>query len=267
MREKHVPFKRLLRSQAGSTVGSFAVRKQTCSYDNTAAFARCEHSWISLRAQRNMFRRKECCVLMPEAQLVLFSFARRPVHATPLHSHAVMLWSTLGSLAVRNETFSGERLLRSHAGSTVGSLSVHKKTCSCDNTAALPCCEHTWISLRAQRGMFHQKDCCVLTPTAHLDLFRTQRDMFRRKDRCFLTPGAQLDFFLCAKEHVPAKRRLRSRAAPQDRWVLLVDARSSFYSQARAHPLRYREPVTRNPSHRAFVVQIVGPISVYAVGE
>ena len=41
----------------------------------------------------------------------------------------------------------------------------------------------------------------------------------------------------------------------------------NFYSQARTHPLRYGEPVTRNPGHHAFALQIVDPTSVYAVGE
>ena len=36
--------------------------------------------------------------------------------------------------------------------------------CSCDKTAALARHTHTWISLRAQRNMFRQKDCCVPSP-------------------------------------------------------------------------------------------------------
>ena len=42
--------------------------------------------------------------------------------------------------------------------------------CSCDKTAALARHKHTWISFRAQTDMFPQKDCCILTPRAHLDL-------------------------------------------------------------------------------------------------
>ena len=120
---RHVPAKRLLRSHAASTLGSLSVRKQTCSCDNTAAFARCEHTWISPRAQRHMFRRKDCCFLTPGAHLHLSPCARRPVHATTL--------------------------LRSHAVSTLGSLSVRKDTCSSEKTAAFSRREHTWISLRA----------------------------------------------------------------------------------------------------------------------
>ena len=168
-----------------------------CSCDKTAALARHKHTWISLRAQTDMFRRKDCCVLTTRAHLDLFS--------------------------------------------------VHKQTCSCDNTAAFARREHTWISLRAQaRRHVPATGCCALTPRAHLDLVP------------------------CAKRHVPSKTLLRSRAASQDRWFLLADARSSFYSQARTRPLRYREPVTRNPSHHDFALQIVDPIrpiSVYAVGE
>ena len=189
------------------------MRKKTCSCDNTAALARCEHTWLSLRAQGGMFRQKDCCIITPGAQLDLSPCARRPVHATTP--------------------------LRSHAGSTIGSLSMRKRTCSCDNTAAFARYEHTWISLRAQENLFRQNDCClILTPRAHLD------------------PAPW------AKRHVPSKRLLRSRAAPKDRWFLLADAGSNFYSQARTPPLRYQEPVTRNPGHRAFALQIANPISV-----
>ena len=199
------------------------MRKERCSGEKTAAFSRREHSWISLRAQ-----------------------ARRHVHATTL--------------------------LRSHAVSTLGSLSVRKEACSGEKTAAFSRREHSWISLLAQRYIFHRKDCRVLTPRAHLDLapcaskktcscdrllrshatgtlgsLRAQRDMFRQNDCCVLTPRAHLDFAPCSQRHVLSKRLLRSCAAPQDRGFLPADARSSFYSQARTRPLRYREPVTRNP--------------------
>ena len=66
---------RLLRPHATSTLGSLSVRKQTCSCDNTAAFARCEHTCISPCAKRhdpakrllrshatNMFMRQHCCI-------------------------------------------------------------------------------------------------------------------------------------------------------------------------------------------------------------
>ena len=163
---------------------------ERCSCDKTAALARHRHTWISLRAQRDMFRRNSCCIL------------------TPHHT-----WISLRA----QSDVSIEILLRSH------SPCASKKTCSCDKTAALARHKHTWISLRAQRDMFRRNSCCALTPRAHLDL----------------AP--------CAKRHVPSKKLLRSRAAPQDRWFLFADAKSSLYSHARAPPLRYREPVTRNP--------------------
>ena len=90
--------------------------------------------WISLRAQRDMFRRKDCCLLTLRTHLDLFPCAGH-VHAT--------------------------RLLCSHAVSTLGSLSVRKETCFGEKTAAFSRREHTWISLRTQRDMFHRKDCLI----------------------------------------------------------------------------------------------------------
>ena len=45
----------LLRSRSA---GSHSVRNETSSCDKTAAFSRRKHTWISLRAQRNMFLRR-----------------------------------------------------------------------------------------------------------------------------------------------------------------------------------------------------------------
>ena len=191
---RHVHATTLLHLHAVSTLGSLSVRKQTYSCDNTAAFARCEHTWISLRAQRDMFRRKDCCVLTPRAHLDL-----SPCEST--------------------KTCSCDRLLRLHATSTLGSLSVRKETCSGKTTAAFSRREHTWISLRAQRDMFHREDCRDLVLPPKID-----------------------EFYLRTPDSVSTVKR--------------ADV-----------PLRYREPVTRNPSHRAFALQIVDPISVYAVGE
>ena len=101
--KKHVPAKRLLRSHAAGTLGSFSVRKQTCSCDNTAAFARCEHTWISLRAPEDLCVRQHCCVRTLWAHLDLTPCAKRHVPA--------------------------KRLLRSHAASTLGSRSMRKETC------------------------------------------------------------------------------------------------------------------------------------------
>ena len=98
----------------------------------------CEHGWISLRAQRDMFRRQHCCVLTPGAHLELSPCARKHVPAKRLlRSHA---GSTLGSLSVRKQTCSCDNLLHSNAVSTVGPLSVRKKTCSIEKTAAISRC-------------------------------------------------------------------------------------------------------------------------------
>ena len=156
-------------------------------------------------------------------------------------------------------------LLYSQAVSTLGSHSVRKETCSGEKTAAFSRREHTWISFSAQKDMFHRKGCCVRTPLGHLDLSSAKRHVPAKRllrSHAASTLGSRS----CAKGHVPCDTLLRSRAASQDR-CLLADARSSFYSQPRTGHLRYREPVTRNPSHRAFALQIVDPISVYAVGE
>ena len=161
---------RLLRSHAVSTLGSRSVHRETCSGEKTPAFSCREHSWISLRAQENLFMRQHCCARTPQAHLDLSPCASK-------------------------KTCSCDRLLRVHATSTLGSLSVRKQTCSGKTTAACSRREHTWISFRAQarRRHVHATDCCGCTPQAHLDLVS------------------------CAKRHVPAKRLLRSHTAPQDR--------------------------------------------------
>ena len=170
--KRHVPAKKLLRSHAASTLGSLGVRKQTCSCDNTAVSARCEHTWSSLRAQKDMFRRKNCFILTPGAHLDLALCAKRNVPSKRLlRSHSA---GTLGSLCVRKQEkkiCSCDRLRRSHATSTLGSLSVRKKTCSGKATSAFSRREHTWIALRAQRGMFHRKDCCDLALPTKIDDF------------------------------------------------------------------------------------------------
>ena len=132
-----------------------------CSCEKIAALARHKHTWISLRAQRDKFRREDCCVLALRAHLDLAPCAKRHVPSKKLlRSHAA---STLGSLSVRKQE------LRTHVHATdccirtplrtLGSLSVRKEACSGRVFAAFSRCEHTWISLRAQRDMFHRKDC------------------------------------------------------------------------------------------------------------
>ena len=123
-----------------------SIRTQSterCSCNKTVSLAHHKHTWICLPAQRDMFRRKDCCVLTPRAHLDLVPCANRPVHATTV--------------------------LRSHATSTLGSLSVRKETCSGKTTAAFSRREHTWISLRAQRDTFHRKDCCDLALSPKID--------------------------------------------------------------------------------------------------
>ena len=110
---------------------------ERCSCDKTAALTRHKHTWISPRAQRDMFRRKDGCVLTRLAHLDLSPCARRHVHATTL--------------------------LNSHAVSTLGSFSVRKETCSGEKTAAFSRREHTWISLRPQEDLFMRQHWCVRT--------------------------------------------------------------------------------------------------------
>ena len=216
--KRHVPAKRLLRGHAARTLGSLSVRKLACSCDNTAAFASCEHTWISLRAQRDMFRRKNCCARTLRAHLDLSPCARRPVHATTL--------------------------LRSHAVSTLRSHSLRKEACSGEQTAVFSRREHTWISLRAQRDKtcscdrllrshaastlgslsvrkgtrhVHATDCCVRTPHAHLDLFPCASKKTCSCDRLLRSHATSTLGSLYAKRQVPSKRLLQSRAAAQDR--------------------------------------------------
>ena len=166
-------------NRCSSTLRSPSVRKETCPCDNTAAFSRREHIWISFRAQDDVFMQEHSCGLMPRAHWDLSSCARQLVHArTQLHSHTV---------------------------SRLGCLSVRKATYSCDNTAAFSRREHTWILLPVQEDFIMREHSCVFTP-------RQQKETFHRKDGCVPTPQAHLDLSPCAKRHIPAKRRLCSHA-------------------------------------------------------
>ena len=53
------------------------------------------------------------------------------------------------------------RLLRSHATSALGSLSVRQETCSGQKSAAFSRREHSWIFFRAQTDMFMRQHCCI----------------------------------------------------------------------------------------------------------
>ena len=66
--------------------------------------------------------------------------------------------------------------------------------CSCDKTAALARHKHTWISLRAQRNMFRQNMCRVLTPRAYLDPAPC-------KDCCNLALPPEIDDFYLRTPH------------------------------------------------------------------
>ena len=212
---------------------------ERCSRDKTAAFSRHKHTWISLRAQRDTSHRKDCCVLTTRAHLDLFRaqtdmFIRQHCCIFARHKHTCI------SLRAQRDMF------------------LRKKT------AAYSRHKHTCISLRAQaRTHVHATDCCVRTPQAHLDL----------------SP--------CAQRHVPSTRLLRSHAAStlgslsvrkqehmfmrqtaaferhKHTWISLRAQRDMFLQNDCCD----REPVTRNPGHRAFALQIVDPISVHAVGE
>ena len=149
--------------------------------------------------------------------------AQRDVHATSLlRSHAT---STLGSLSVRKEPCSGERTAafsrRKHTW--ISFRAQRKQTRSCDNTAAFAHCEPTWTSLGAQRDMFRRKVaacCCVLTPRAHLDLAPCANRHVPSKDRCVLTPHAHLDLSPCAsKKTRSCDRLLRSHATSTLGWL------------------------------------------------
>ena len=194
-----------------------------CSCDNTVAFARCEHTWIYLRAQKGMFRRKDL-----------------------LRSHAA---STLGSHSVRKQTCSCDNRAAfarcEHTGISLRAqrgmfrrkdcciltprahldLSVHKETCSIEKTAAFSRREHIWISLRAQTDMFmrhtaafarhkhtwislRRKETCSGKTTAAFSRrehswisFRAQRDMFHRKDCWDLVLPPEIDDFYLRTPH------------------------------------------------------------------
>ena len=108
---------------------------ERCSCDKTAAFARHKHTWMSLRAQRDMFRQNNCCVLTPRAHL---------------------------DLSVHKKTCSCDNTAAfARCEHTWISLRAQKSMFRRKN-AAFSRREHTWISLRAQRDMFHRKDCCDL---------------------------------------------------------------------------------------------------------
>ena len=117
---------------------------------------------------REMFMRQHCCARKPQTHLDLSPCAKRHV---PAKRHCCVLTprAHLDLAACAKRHVSSKRLLRSHAGSTLGSQSVRKQEdMFMQQAAAFARQEHTWISLRAQKDMFRQSDCCVLTQRAHL---------------------------------------------------------------------------------------------------
>ena len=158
------------------------------SGEKAAAFSRREHSWISLRAQaRRHVHATDCCVLTPQAQLDLSPCAKRRFWRKKCCILTPGAQLDLSRCASK-KTCSCDRLLHSHATSTLGSLSVRKQTCSGKTTAAFSRREQIWISLRAQRDMSHRKHCCDLALPAKID------------DFCLRTPDPVSTF---KRAHVP----------------------------------------------------------------
>ena len=139
---------------------------------------------------KQMFMRQDCCARTPQAHLDLSPCASK-------------------------KTCSCNRLLRSHATSTLGSLAVRKQEdMFMQQTAAFSRHKHTCISLRAQINMFMRQHCCVLTSRAHLDLAPCARRPVHATTLLRSHAGStHLYLTPCAKKHVPAKRLLRSHAA------------------------------------------------------
>ena len=141
---RHVRATTLLHSHAVSTLGSHSVRKRRVPAKKVLRSRR-EHTWISLRAQTDMFMRQHCCVLIPRAHLELSlckqeDMFMRQTAAFTRHKHT---WISFRAQARRH---------------------VH----------ATDCCVHT---PHAHLDLFPcaerhvpQNGCCVLTPRAHLDL-------------------------------------------------------------------------------------------------
>ena len=212
-----------------------SIRTQStdrCSCDNAAALARHEHTWICLRAQKDMFRRKDCCILTTVESLSVrkqtcscdntAAFAPREhtwisVRKKTFSGEEAAAFSrhnTLGSLSVRKQ----EDMFMRHAAAfarhnTLGSVSVRKETFSDEKAAAFSRREHTWISLLA-------KNTCSCDNTAAFARceytwipLHPQRSMFRQNDCCVLKPRAHLDLSLCAsKKTSSCDTLLRSHA-------------------------------------------------------
>ena len=138
------------REPATLTLGIFCVRTEiTC--DQKQLRSSTASTWISLYAHRDMFLQNDCCDLAPPDRLMHTTMLRfrhggtlgsqstrkktwisiminKQVHA--IKNCCVLALRDLTLCAMRH--LHATRLLRSHAASTLGSLSVRKETCSCD---------------------------------------------------------------------------------------------------------------------------------------
>ena len=155
-----------------------------------------KHAWNARSKQRHVPDTKQVLLWKGWVLKQRLNDVRSRVGATATRAHV--------EFPLRTELFVDSCSVRHHAGQLLREhtrnprhLDLHLHTRHREmfmrQTAVFARHKHTWISIRAQRDMFRRNDCCVLTPRAHLDLFP------------------------CAKRHVPSKRLLRSRAAPQDR--------------------------------------------------
>ena len=109
---------------------------ERCSCDKTAAFARQKHTWISLSAQRDMFRRKDCCVLTP---------------------------STLGCRSMRKQTCSCDNTAAfARCEHTWISLRAQRGMFRRKDCCVLTPLAQLDLS-RAQEDLFMRQHCCVRT--------------------------------------------------------------------------------------------------------
>ena len=146
------------REPATLTLGIFCVRKKI-SCDQKQLRSRTASTWISLHASRDMFLQNDCRDLAPPDRLMHTKMLRFR-HGGTLGSqstckktwisimvnkqvHAIKICCVLALRAHLDLTpcamrhLHATRLLRSHAASTLGSLSVRKETCSCEKTVAI----------------------------------------------------------------------------------------------------------------------------------
>ena len=146
------------REPATFTLGIFCMRKEI-SCDQKQLRSRTASTWISLHAYKDMFLQNDCCDLAPPDRLMHTKMLRFR-HGGTLGSqstrkktwisiminkqvHAIKMCCVLALRAHLDLTpcamrhLHATRLLRSHAASTLGSLSVRKGTCSCEKIVAI----------------------------------------------------------------------------------------------------------------------------------